>query len=463
LSWDDRTTRCVSGGLIVQSADGPRLAVHRQILTVIGGANRGQSLDVALPTVRIGSAPANDLVLGDDTVSAHHCEIVCRDGRFVLRDLGSTNGTSVDGVFVLEAYVTHGARIGLGETQLLFEGQRAFEAVAQSRSSSFGELIGASELMRSVFGVLERVAPTDLSLLLTGETGTGKDLAARATHEKSARAGGPFVVVDCGALAKNLVEAQLFGHERGAFTGAERSRKGAFERGHGGTVFLDEIGELPLDLQPKLLRVLERREVEPLGAADPIPVDVRVLAATHRDLSAMVERGEFRDDLYFRLGEVIVELPPLRDRRDDLPALASHLLGREPRGSALSLARDAHSWLAERAWPGNVRELRNVIRKAAVFAEGAIGRATLESLDRMSPRVSAPPPASRGAVAVPIAESLPIKDARQTWIDTMEREYLGKLVARYGEDVDAIAGHMNLHRKSVVRLLRAHGLMDEPS
>jgi DNA-binding NtrC family response regulator len=381
-----------------------------------------------------------------------------------VRDLGSTNGTAVDGVFIVEAYVVPGSRIRVGESEILFEGHESYLDVTESPRAAFGELLGESAVMRAVFGILERVAPTSLSLLLTGETGTGKDLAARAIHEASGRRDGPFVVVDCGALSRTLVESQLFGHERGAFTGADKTRKGAFERAHGGTVFLDEIGELPLDLQPKLLRVLERQEVEPLGASEPIDIDVRVVAATHRNLPDMVQRGAFRDDLFFRLAEVVIELPPLRDRREDIGMLAAQLLGRAEAARATKVGDDATAWLSQRDWPGNVRELRNVIRRAAVLAPGAVlERATLETLERMSPRSGSVPPPPRASTGeeVPLHDELPIKDAREQWMETLERRYLERLVARFGEDVGAIAAHTRLHRKSVYRLLRQHGLLDE--
>jgi len=467
MAWDDLTTRCVSGTLVQTASDGPKIAVHRQILTVLSGPNANTRCDVTAPTVRIGSAENCDLRLSDDTVSRHHCEVTVRDGRYVLRDLASTNGTTVDGVWVMEALLVPGARIGIGETEILFEGHRSWLPVEQSRSLGFGALVGKSALMRSVFGILERIAPTSLSVLIHGETGTGKDLAARALHDASQRAGGPFVVVDCGALSRNLVESQLFGHERGAFTGAEKSRQGAFERANGGTVFLDEIGELPLDLQPKLLRVLERQEVEPLGASDPIDVDVRVLAATHRDLGAMVESGEFRDDLFYRLAEVVVDLPPLRERREDVGPIAERLLSEAEAARATSISEEAIAHLSQRDFPGNVRELRNIIRRAAVLAPGPVlGPENLTALERMSPRgkakaVAAVPAGPEGTIVVPIHDDVAIKEARERWMGTLEKRYLEKLLVRFGDDIGAMAAHVGLHRKSVYRLLRQHGLMED--
>ncbi|MAC29015.1 MAG: sigma-54-dependent Fis family transcriptional regulator [Sandaracinus sp.] len=313
---------------------------------------------------------------------------------------------------------------------------------------------GASPAMAEAFSLLERVAPTDLGVLLLGETGTGKELAARGLHGASGRGEGPFVVVDCGAIQPNLIESELFGHEKAAFTGADRLRVGAFEAADGGTVFLDEIGELPLSLQPKLLRVLERREVQRLGSSSPRTVDVRLVAATHRDLAGMVRDGGFREDLYFRLAEMEVRLPPLRDRAGDVALLAERILAElaevqedEPKGiSAEALARlEAHPW------PGNVRQLRNVLRRAAVMASGpTLGPEDLDAL----PTVRATPSAAHADVDA----SLPLKEARDKWNAPLERRYLEEVLQRHGGDLDAAASHVEMHRKSLERLLRRHDL-----
>ena len=474
MSWTDNLTQRVWGTQVGVGTGAQQLALHHQSLVVVAGPNRGLRREVDNPTVRIGTASSCDLVLEDDTVSRHHCEITVREEGYVLRDLGSTNGTRVNGLYVVEAIIEPGAHLELGETTVLFEGHRTWLPVPESREPQFGGLYGGSQAMRAVFGVLEKVSPTMLSVLLFGETGSGKDLAARGLHASSARGQGPFVVVDCGALQPNLVESQLFGHVRGAFTGAEKDRKGAFERAHGGTVFLDEIGELPLELQPRLLRVLERHEVEPLGGSDPIDVDVRVVAATHRDLAQMVDDGTFREDLYYRLAEVIVHLPPLRERLEDLPVLAERLLAdADPTGRVRRFTPDAIEWLRRHEWTGNVRELRNTIRRAAVMTQGdSVSRDLLEALERMSPKRAsrAPPPpsapapaAGRSSDAVPleIADHLAIKEAREHWVSVMEKRYLERMLTRFGDDIGAIAAHMNLHRKSVFRLLRQHGLMEE--
>jgi DNA-binding NtrC family response regulator len=319
--------------------------------------------------------------------------------------------------------------------------------------------------MREVFAMLGKVARTDLSCILVGETGTGKELAARAIHDHSSRAGRNFVVVDCGAVSKNLIESELFGHEKGAFTGADRQRVGAFETADGGTIFLDEIGELPIDLQPKLLRALERREIKRLGAGRHLEIDVRVIAATHRDLPEMIKKADFREDLYYRLAEVVVGLPPLRERRDDIAIIAQRIVDEHMQaGSPVhAISEEAIHELGARLWPGNVRELRNVLRRAIAMC----GSDTVQLKDLSllgAERVSSvpPPPASGiGGPNVPapeVSDNLPIKEARERWVAPMERAYLERLVRRCQGDLDRAATEAGIHRKSLERLLRQHGL-----
>ncbi len=450
----ERVTR-VFGTQVQRDGAEPAFIAHRLRLRATDGPHAGLECAVAGRAVTIGAAPANDLVLADDAgVSARHCEIVVRGGDYVLRDLGSTNGTFLDGTRVLEAVLAPGSLVTVGATELVFEPKKKWVRVQPSERESFGAMIGRSRAMREVFGLLERVAGTDLSCVIVGETGTGKDIAARAQHAESGRAAGPFVVVDCGAVSESLVESELFGHERGAFTGADRARKGAFELADGGTVFLDEIGELPLALQPKLLRALEQREVKRLGGAEYTPIDVRVIAATHRSLEAMVEEGTFRSDLYFRLVEVVVELPPLRERPEDVELLAEHLARQESRsGRAMQLSADARRVLAGHSWPGNARELRNVVRRAVALASGAIVEAS--DLSLADGRVRR---AAHGVELDGVYRDLPIREARERWIEALEREYLRALMERFGEDHRKAADAAGLHEKSLRRLLQKHQL-----
>ncbi len=338
---------------------------------VVAAAAGERSVVLSARHVRIGTSPANDIVLDDPHASRFHCEIRLTDEGYLLRDLGSTNGTRVGGVELKEGLLHPGATLVVGETRIRFladEGRP--DEIAASESDHFGQLVGRAVHMREVFGVLERIAPTELTVLITGETGVGKDIMARALHEKSTRAGGPFVVFDCAAVAPTLIESELFGHVRGAFTGATNDSVGAFERANGGTLLLDEIGELSLELQPKLLRALEQRTVRPVGGGREIPIDVRILAATHRNLERAVKQGGWRQDLFFRLSVVTIEVPPLRHRLDDLPVLVEAILTQL--GRTLVVSPETLRILERYDWPGNVRELRNVIESAAAMANGAM-------------------------------------------------------------------------------------------
>jgi DNA-binding NtrC family response regulator len=332
--------------------------------------------------VVIGSDPTARLVIDDPHVSRRHAEIVRTPSGIFLRDLGSRNGTYIGQLAVKEVRLASGAEIKVGTTTLRFEmggeagrlGRLLREPLREDElegvPSRFGPAIGASAAMRRLFALFARLGPTELTITLIGETGTGKDVLARAVHESSPRAQKPFLVFDCGAVAPTLIESELFGHEKGAFTGAAGERRGAFERASGGTLFLDEIGELQTELQPKLLRVLEQRCIRRLGGSQDVPVDVRILAATNRDLEDRVKKGVFREDLFFRLSAAMLRVPPLRERREDLPLLVTHLLAEG--GRPLRLAPETLEVLASYHWPGNVRELKNVIAGAAALADGPL-------------------------------------------------------------------------------------------
>ena len=313
----------------VLSAAGQKPLILKKARFVVNkGRDKGKEIVLHKPLVTVGTLPENDLVLTDPTVSRSHAVIEEKAGGYVLRDLNSTNGTFLDGVRIREGYLAAGSLIRLGQTEMTFSPlEERIEAV-QSSSDRFGELIGASTPMREVFGILERVAPTDITVLIQGETGTGKELAARAIHDHSRVTEGPFVVFDCGAVASNLIESELFGHEKGAFTDAVKSRQGAIELADGGTLFLDEIGELTPALQPKLLRALDQQEVKRVGADQAVKVNVRVVAATNRDLEKEVKAGRFREDLFYRLSVVTVSLLPLRKHKEDIEPIAEHLLTR---------------------------------------------------------------------------------------------------------------------------------------
>jgi DNA-binding NtrC family response regulator len=342
-------------------------------LAVVKGRDKGKETMLQKSLVLIGTLAENDLVLTDLTVSRRHAVVEEKADGYVIRDLDSTNGTFLDGVRVREAYLMPGSVIRLGQTEISFSPLEERIEILKSDSDRFGELIGSSSSMQEVYGILERIAPTDVTVLLEGETGTGKELAARAIHSHSRRSIGPFVVFDCGAVAPNLIESELFGHEKGAFTDAVKSRQGAFELADGGTIFLDEIGELSLDLQPKLLRALDQRETKRVGADKPVTVNVRVISATNKDLEREVKAERFREDLYYRLSVVRVYMPPLRKRKEDIETIAEHLLtgiSSEINKKITGLSPEAAAALTAYSWPGNVRELKNVLGRAAALCDG---------------------------------------------------------------------------------------------
>ena len=423
------------------------------VLTVLSGARKGYARPLG-ERCTIGKAPENDLVLPDDTVSRKHCELVREGSSVRVRDLESTNGVRVDGTLVKDAVLSPGAILKVGEVEVAVRPATARQDILPSEKSSFGPALGQSLAMRTIFGVLERIAPTEATVLLMGETGTGKDVLARAIVEHSARKNGPFVVVDCGAVSYSLIESELFGHERGAFTGAVASRQGAFELADGGTLFLDEIGELPLDVQPKLLRVLETREFRRVGGNKPLKTDVRVIAATKRDLEREVRAGKFREDLYFRLAVVPITVPPLRTRREDIPVLARSVLASASHGpEPLPITDDALSALSAHDWPGNVRELRNVLERAVYMAR-ATGTAELGSIAL----------GGGGAVATENAYHF---DAGQSYRDTraryeneFERRYVKWLLSRHGGNVSAAARDARMDRKHLSDLAKKHGIRE---
>jgi transcriptional regulator with PAS, ATPase and Fis domain len=390
----------------------------------------------------VGSAPRAQLVVADPLVSRIHCELFVRGDGLWVRDLDSRNGTFVDGVRVECARVDVGHALRLGATELRVVPGQEQRDVDLWPDETFGRLVGRSVAARELFAKLARIAGTSSTVLLRGETGTGKELAARALHDGSPRREGPYVVVDCGAIPEALLESELFGHVKGAFTGATNTRNGAFAEAHGGTLFLDEIGELPLALQPKLLRFLETRTVRRIGESVAREVDVRVVAATHRDLRTMVNSGAFREDLYFRLAVIPVEIPPLRDRLEDLEILVNSFLPAELRGRLFSPAE--MSELRRRAWTGNIRELRN-------FAERAVTLGPRWALSE-----AARTPSSETFPPVRITE--PFKEIRERWLARLEIEYLQRALEHHGGSVQAVADASGLDRSYVYRLILKHGL-----
>jgi transcriptional regulator with GAF, ATPase, and Fis domain len=430
------------------AASDPRAEVRIGVqVVVLSGSAKGTTRALG-EKLRVGKADDNDLILDDDTVSRHHCELTRANDGVHVRDLGSTNGTRVQGARVSEAIVQPGAVLRVGEIEIALRPAVRNVEVMPSDKKWFGAAIGTSLAMRSIFGVLERIAHTDATVLLEGETGTGKDVLARAIWTESAHAQGPFVVVDCGALSYALLESELFGHERGSFTGAVAARQGAFELADGGTVFLDEIGELPLDVQPKLLRVLEAKEFRRVGGNKTLKANVRLIAATKRNLQREVQGGKFREDLYFRLAVVPITVPPLRARREDIPPLVRHIL--KACGAALSVSDETMQVLMAHDWPGNVRELRNVLERTVYLARA--GGQTELSL------VSLPTVAGSGGDVFQFEPAKSYRETRARFDSEFERRYVKWLLGRHGGNVSAAAREAKMDRKHLHDMAKKHGL-----
>src|SRR3954462_7734564 len=352
---------------------GPTLHVRRCILQAIEDPAQEWTFDKE--EIRIGSMEDNDVVLSDDTVSRYHCRITQEDNGYVLLDQRSTNGTFINKVRIREAFVKSGSIVSVCQSQLRFSAREEEVEIVPSPANHCAGLIGGNAKMREIYSIIEKIAPTATTVVIDGETGTGKEVVAQAIHSMSPRSRNDLVVFDCGAVPPNLIESELFGHEKGSFTGAVMTRQGLFEQADGGTLFLDELGELPLDLQPKLLRALENREVRRVGSAKASKVDVRIIAATNRNLEDEVGAGRFRQYPFYRGSGVRLPLPSLPDRADAIPRLIQHCLdtgafNRKPNAPPVrGVSREALTVLQAYPWPGNVRELVNVVERAVSFCD----------------------------------------------------------------------------------------------
>jgi len=442
----------LSGTRIRREATPAAVNLRRCKLVVIKGPQRGTEYVIASDVMRIGKAPENDLVVADETVSRVHFEIV-RDAKgYLVRDLNSTNGTFLDGAEVKEAYLRAGSVVAAGACELKFTPFEERIEILPSEKEALGEMVGRSPAMREIFGLIEKIAPTDATVLIEGETGTGKDMIARTLHQLSPRGDKPFIVVDCGAVAGTLIESELFGHEKGAFTGAHSARQGAFELASGGTVFLDELGELSLDLQPKLLRVLEQRELRRVGGQKTIKVDLRVIAATRKDLRSEVEKGKFREDLYFRLNVVPITAPALRERREDIPLLIDAMLRKLDPTAGVHLTESTRAALMAHDWPGNVRELRNVIERA--LALGADPGMLVSPLG-----ADASPSATvQLRDGLEFDPGVSFRDTKEKWNELFERRYLAWLIKRADGNISKAARDADMDRKYLHKLLQKYGL-----
>jgi two-component system, NtrC family, response regulator len=412
---------------------------------VIQGPDRGETVALRDAAISFGSAPQCDLVLSDKHVSRKHLVAEREGADVILRDQGSTNGSFIGGNRFKEITIGYGAEIKLGRTVLKYLPEEEVVEPEASDQSNFGQLVGRDVKMRRLFRLLEDIAVTDATVLIEGETGTGKELVAEEIHAHSRRSGGPFVIFDCGAIPGELIESALFGHLKGSFTGAINDRKGAFSEAHGGTIFLDEIGELPLELQPTLLRALDKKAIRRVGANLYEKVDVRIVAATNRDTRAAIAQKTFREDLYYRLAVIRVTLPPLRERGGDVPFLVDHFMRQLAGGRPLTVSSDDMMRLARHPWPGNVRELRNVIERACALSKGG----TLNLDDAIG---------DAGATPVGFRTDLPFKEAKGQLVDQFEREYIVDLMRRHKLNLSAAAREAQIDRKHLRELLRKHGM-----
>ncbi len=441
----------VTESVSIPSGLGPnRVQVKEWAVEVIGGPDRGRKVKTLDPLVRVGSDPANDLVLTDPTVSRRHLEVERTAKGLLLKDLGSRNGTWVDGRQMMQAFLEPGDKIQLGKTKLILKQEAKTTEVTLAGGESFGELVGISDSMRAVFAELRRCAREDMNLLLEGETGTGKELAARAVHKHSTRRRGPFKVVDCNLITEEAAERELFGHLKGAVPVVDTSAPGVFEAADGGTIFLDEIAELPAALQPKLLRVLESREVHRVGEGKSREIDVRIVASTSKNLDEEVRQKRFRADLFYRLAVARVRLPPLRTRRQDIPLLAEHLLATI--GTRFELSAQTLSLFEGYDWPGNVRELRNVLERGALMRE--TGNTSWLDFLANPPAKGATPTRS----GVDLAAGLPYHEAKDRMLADFERVYFAEVMKQSGFDIKIAEQKTGLSMQSLYRLLKKNGL-----
>ncbi len=433
----------------------PLIDIAQPGLTLIVETEAGQVVTRTLEhegdVCRIGTHPSNDLTLEDPAVSRFHCRLVPDPLGWRVEDSGSLNGTHLADLRVNSAVLPPEAVLSIGQSVVRIRATGSGGKILVPMMPSFGTLTGTGREMRKLFAMLEKVAASDINCFIHGESGTGKELVATEIVQRGVRADKPFVVVDCGAISPNLVESELFGHVRGAFTGADRDRVGAFEAADGGTVFLDEIGELPLAVQPKLLRALEQREIRRVGETHTRKVNVRVISATNRDLERDVNNGTFRGDLYFRIAVITVRVPPLRARLEDLPHLIRAFL------AALDALASEHLFppevieeLAKHEWPGNVRELRNYVERSTVLQTG---------------RLSVPPPSRATLSGAPseIDVRVPFKVAKEGLIEGFERAYVAAVLEAAGGNMTKAARMAGIDRMYLHRLVQKLGTRDQLS
>jgi DNA-binding NtrC family response regulator len=431
----------------------PRLTL---IVESEAGSPVGRTITHEGEVCRIGTHPSNDVVIEDPAVSRFHCRLVPDRQGWRVEDSGSLNGTHLQGLNIHSAVLPPDAALSIGNSLIRILGDpktKPSEKTLVPMMPAFGALTGTGRAMRKLFALCEKVAASEINCFIHGESGTGKELVATEIVQRGVRADKPFVVVDCGAISPTLVESELFGHVRGAFTGADRDRIGAFEAADGGTVFLDELGELPLEVQPKLLRALEQREIRRVGETKTRKVNVRVISATNRDLEREVNKGSFRGDLYFRIAVITIRVPPLRERTEDLPHLIRAFLGQLGASSSEQLfGPEVLEELQKHEWPGNVRELRNYVERSIVL---------------QTARLSFTPPTGGAGTSAgqtnAVDVSIPYKVAKEALIDGFERAYVRAVIDTCGGNMTKAARMAGIDRMYLHRLVQKHGARDQLS
>jgi two-component system, NtrC family, response regulator HydG len=441
----EKTLRDVLQSYSDAPASGPTSTFQ---IEVVAGPDQGARLEITSGRMLIGTSHVCNLVLTDERVSRRHLAVSLEGDTLRLEDLASTNGTFTDDLRITGAYLKGGEKITIGKSLLHVTASASSQKKTPMLAVSFGRVLGASAAMQRVYEIARRVAASDIPCTVEGETGTGKEQLAEAIHEASPRAQRPFVVFDCTAVPGNLMESALFGHEKGSFTGAAGTRHGVFEQADGGTLFIDEIGDLDLALQPKLLRAIQRGEVQRVGGSGWIKTNVRVLAATRRDLDREVQAGRFRDDLFFRLAVARIELPPLRERGADVELLArSFWASLGPRAGAFPT--EFLTRYHGHAWPGNVRELLNTVVRWQ-----ALGEIGLAELGTSGPAPEAPSaPAAPDFVARLIQDDVPFSKARQLAAQDFERRYVQSVLEKYDGNVTKAAQASGIGRRYFHMLL----------
>jgi two-component system response regulator GlrR len=427
-----------------------RLRLKSARVEVMSGPDQGVAIDVRHDGVVVGKGAAADLRLSDSLVSRTHVQLRAEKDGVRVTDLQSRNGTRIAGVRVHEVTLLEDTVLEVGDSSLIVRVLEQPLDLELSVHTHFGEALGRSAAMRHVFALLEHAAGNAATVLFEGDSGTGKDVLATSLHQQSTRSDGPFVVVDCGALPRDLVESELFGHEQGAFSGAVAQRRGAFELAHGGTLFLDEVGELPSEVQPKLLRVLESRSFRRVGGSETVQVDVRVMAATNRRLQQSVRAGEFREDLFYRLAVIVVWVPPLAERREDVVPLAEAFLRRITRNDDETLPPELAALLRSYSFPGNARELRNVVERYATFR-----RADAQLLFQ-----NRTPSATAATSPYEQLDGLSYHEAKRQMMERFQREFLSRAVEQAGGSVTEAAKALGLRKTSLYRMLHLHRILD---